>query len=135
MTFYEVWGSGTVGDVDKILLYDGSFETAFILREFKICAEDIADQELMSAKLLTTFAPHEQDWHWGSNQEVGWATWNVPSNARFGNFSLVKENIRIVEDLWIDFSGDSSEVVNYYIKMEKINITDWEGALALATNR
>ena len=131
----EIWGQGTVGDVDRLSLFDGSFKTAFILREFKICAEDIATQELMTAKLMISFQSHEQDWHWESNKEVGWASWNVPSNARFGNFSMVKENIRIVEDLYIDFSGDTGENVNYYIKLEKVNISDWEGALALATNR
>ena len=47
---------------------------------------------------------------------------------------MVKENLIIVEDMFIDFSGDSAEKVNYYIKLEKVNISEWEGALALATN-
>ena len=40
----------------------------------------------------------------------------------------------VVEDLFIDATGDSGEVINYYIEMEKVSISDWEGALAMVRN-
>ncbi len=130
----EIWGQGVAGDVDRIILFDGSFETAFILREFKICPQDILTDEEISAKLLLEETAHSVGWHWQSNMQVGWAAWNTPTNTRFGQFDMVKENLKIVEDLFIDFSGDADENINYYIKLEKVKISEWEGALALATN-
>jgi len=135
MTVREVWGQAVAGAVDRIQLFDGRFDTAYILRDFKIAAEDILTTESASAKLLLKEVGHSVGWQWFSNNQVGWATWNVPTNSRFGEFSMVKENIKIVEDLWIDLSGDSGEDINYYIKLEKVDISEWEGALALATNR
>ena len=40
----------------------------------------------------------------------------------------------IIEDLFIDATGDTGEVVNYYIEMEKVKISEWKGALAMVRN-
>jgi hypothetical protein len=128
-------GKILAGDVERISLFDGSFETAYRLLSIVVCPENILASELVSLKLMTEEATHNTDWFWAKNTEVGWAAWNVPINSRFGQFSRVDKEALIVEDLFMDASGDTGEFVNYMIEMEKVNITSWKGALAMVRNK
>jgi hypothetical protein len=128
-------GKILAGDVEKIQLFDGQFDTAFRLISIVITPEDILTSEAMSIKLMTEDAVHNVGWFWAKNTEIGWAAWGVPTNSRFGQFARVDKEALIVEDLFIDASGDSGEFINYMIEMEKVNITTWKGALAMVRNK
>ena len=128
-------GKILAGDVEKITLFDGSFETAYRLLSIVITPQDILTSEQVSLKLMTEESAHNIQWFWAKNTEVGWAAWNVPINSRFGQFARVDKEALIVEDLFMDASGDTGEFINYMIEMEKVKITSWKGALAMVQNK
>jgi len=128
-------GKILAGDVEKITLFDGKFDTAFRILSIVITPQDITTTEAVSIKLMTEDAAHNTAWFWAKNTEVGWASWGIPSNLRFGEFSRVDKEALIVEDLFMDASGDSGEFINYMIELEKVNITTWKGALAMVRNK
>ena len=128
-------GQEVAGAVVKLQLFDGKFTTGYRLKRFEVTPGDIITSELVMARLLTTKQGHATTWNWSNNMQVGWAAWNVPTNSRFGQYSLVDEEAVIVEDLYIDMTGDSGEQVNYLIELEAINFSDWRGALAMVQNR
>ena len=131
---YTIRGEVEAGEVKKIKLFDGKFDTGFRLKKFIISPHRVLESEELSAKLMTEDRAHGVNWFWGRQSEIGWAAWNVPINSRFGQFDQVDHEAIIVEDLFIDGSGDSGELINYYIELEKISITEWEGALAMVRN-
>jgi hypothetical protein len=128
-------GKILAGDVETVTLFDGRFDTAYRLLSIVICPEDILTAEAVTLKLMTEEATHNTDWFWAKNTEVGWASWNVPTNSRFGQFGRVDKEALIVEDLFMDASGDSGEFINYMIELEKVKVTEWKGALAMVRNK
>ena len=134
MRKYTIRGEITAGDVKRIQLFDGRYDTGYRLHKFIITPQRVLEAEEVSAKLMTEEKTHGVNWFWARQSEIGWASWNAPTNSRFGQFDLVDHEAIVVEDLFIDASGDSAEVLNYYIEMEKVSISDWEGALAMVRN-
>ena len=131
---YTIRGSLVAGEVKKIQLFDGAFNTGFRIKKFIITPSRILESEEMTAKLMTEFKAHAVNWFWERTSEIGWASWNTPTNSRFGQFNLVDYDAIVVEDLYIDASGDTGEEMNYYIELEKVKISDWQGALAMVKN-
>ena len=134
MRKYTIRGEITAGDVKRIQLFDGRYDTGYQLNKFIITPQRILESEKVTCKLMTEEKAHGVNWFWARQSEIGWAAWNTPSNLRYGQFSQVDHEAIVVEDLFIDATGDSGEVINYYIEMEKVSISDWEGALAMVRN-
>ena len=130
-----VRGQVVAGEVARISLFDGRFDTGYRLKSIAIAPKDILTDEEVICRLLTEKQGHGTTWDWQSNTQVGWAAWNVPTNSRFGQFGIVNKEAIIVEDLYIDMSGDSGEEINYMIELEYIEFSDWKGALAMVQNR
>ena len=128
-------GKILAGDVERISLFDGRFDTAYRILSIVCVPEDIMQQEKAMIKLMTEEAEHNEAWFWEKNTEVGWANYGVPINSRYGQFSQVDKEALIVEDLFIDCTADAGEFVNYMIELEKVNITSWKGALAMVRNK
>jgi len=126
-------GKILAGDVIKLTLFDGKFTTAFRILSFTIAPEDILDSETASMKMMTQDETHAVDWNWDLNTEVGWATWSRNTHV-VGGYSRVDKEALIVEDLFLDCSADTGEGINYLIELEKVNISDWQGALAIVRN-
>lgn len=131
---YTIRGSLLAAQVKKIQLFDGAFDTGFVLKKFIIAPKDVNDSEKIQCKLSTEDISHQTSWFWDRTSEIAWATWNTPTNSRAGQFSLIDSDAIIIEDLYIDATGDTGEVINYYIEMEKVKISDWKGALAMVRN-
>ena len=134
MRDYTIRGSVLAGEVKRIQLFDGAFDTGFRIKKFVIAPEDVYDGEKVQAKLTTEDGAHDFAWHWERTSEIGWAVWNTPTNSRFGQFSLVDHDAIIIQDLFIDGTGDAGENINYYIEMEKVKVSEWQGALAMVKN-
>lgn len=134
MTTYTTRGKILAGDVEKLKLFDGRFDSAYRIIDFSIAPQNILGSERASIKITTEEKPHSTDWFWADNREVGWAGFNIPINSRFGFYSRIDKDALIVEDLFLDCSADSGEFVNYMITLEKVNISEWLGALAMVRN-
>ena len=128
--------------INRIVLFDGRFDTAYKVVEFVIAEHDV-DQtsgDNFSAKLMTDDdAASGINWNWDNNEEIAWSRYGADAN-NFTNpntFSLVDPDNLVVEDLYIvaDEGTGESKKCNYYIRMEKYDITDSQGALAMVRNR
>ena len=111
MRKYTIRGEITAGDVKRIQLFDGRYDTGYQLNKFIITPQRILESEKVTCKLMTEEKAHGVNWFWARQSEIGWAAWNTPSNLRYGQFSQVDHEAIVVEDLFIDATGDSGEVL------------------------
>jgi hypothetical protein len=122
----------------KINLFDGRFDTGFKLVSFQIVAKYGTDNsEEASATLYNrkqgTF---RRDWNFADVEQVGWAGWMIPLGSRFGVWNLVDDETILVEDIFMSiYAVEEAGDYNYILKLQKYDITEWEGALSLVSRK
>lgn len=124
----------------RIHLFDGSFDTGFRITGFTISQSNREDTDLsvVNGIITTEEIATTARWDWGDNRQLAWARnvedGNYPANAT--PYSIIDPDNIIVEDLYIGMYiyGDLEKDVNYLITMDKYDITEWEGALAIVRN-
>ena len=129
--------------INRIILDDGSFETGYRVVEFRIGPHDMDQIATVTyqAKLLTDDDTSTGiNWNWDNNEEIGWSIFAWDGNGPQYNqqFALIDPDNLVVQDLYIiaDEPGQASDVkINYYIRLEKYDITDSQGELAMVRNR
>ena len=136
--------SNSSGFTERLQMFDGRFNTAYRVTKFivstnaanagsdcigKLSAEEPAD-------------PADAFWDWSNNTELAWAAFTMDATVTPGegwatNNNLVDRENLIVQDLFITVrTRDISDpFVNYYIELEKYDMTDAQGALAMVRNR
>ena len=124
----------------RIPLFDGRFDTAYRVTRFVIAgarADDSSSDAV--AKLMTEDTGISADfWNWGDNREIAWAsTDHRTADGVQKVFSEVDPDNLIVQDLFITAQNRSASNpdINYMISMEKYDITEWQGALAIVRNK
>ena len=127
-------GKVLAGQVERINLFDGRFDSAYQLKSFTVTPEDITTSENVMMKILTEEGSHSIGWFWAKNTEIGWAIFDRATSVSPGEYNRVDYNALIVEDIFLDATADSGEFVNYMIELEKVKISDWQGALAMVRN-
>lgn len=136
---YTVRGQLTELSVEKIQLFDGRFDTGYRIVEFQIAPRVPSGQLDGYATLATEEGTLSGGtWEWDDNTQVAWSSFSEGGGAFSPNnvISIVDPDNLIIEDLYIYAnSSSSSQVINYMIKLEKYDITDWQGALAMVRNR
>ena len=131
-------GIGSAGDVDKILLFggqQGNFSKAYKILDFQIAPNDPMAANEISATINTIEVAHVVAWNWSKNTQIAWAAWNIPTNTRSGRYSNVDEEAIVVEDLYIDFSGPVPSEINYELKLEQVDVSDFQAALSMVSAR
>ena len=130
--------------LNRIILNDGNFETGYRVVEFAIAPHDMDLQVVRAytAKLMTDddAATDARQWNWENNEEIGWATyvWDANDIGAGNNFHQIDPDNLIIEDLYIvgdEGVGQTDVKMNYYIRLEKYDITDSQAALAMVRNR
>jgi hypothetical protein len=131
---YTVRGSILDGGLSKIELFDGSFKTAYRVVEFTIFPEDpLVSTSDVSGVLMTenTGVPSPM-WQAALNTQIAWSSVHMAGTAAAASpFEVIDPDNLIVEDLFIHINNTSSQSSNYFIRMEKYEISDWQGALAM----
>ncbi len=124
----------------KILLFDGQTDTAYKVIGFEVRFADRDDTaiEVLSAKLSTEPSADNTTWNWANNTEIAWASAAHDANGLSTQqpATTIDPDNLIVEDLYVSvYSFSDTETANYIIYMEKYDITDSQGALAMVRNR
>ena len=132
----------TDNSVNRIILDDGRFDTGYKIVEFVIAPHDMDNTftKVFSAKLMTDDDSSTGiNWNWDNNEEIAWATFGWDANDVRGSlhFDLVDRDNLVIQDLFIlaDEGAGGDVKMNYFIRMEKYDITDSQGALAMVRNR
>ena len=131
------------GRLAKIQLFDGSFKTAYRVVKFDIWSATYSNSsnpdvlgKLSKNAIGTTGATNF--FRADDDNQIAWAG-NIGSSDLFQiqTTGIVDPDNLVVEDLYVyaRTSGDSAQPVNYMVIMEKYEITDWQGALAMARDR
>ena len=137
---YTVRGQIADNQVEKIILFDGRFDTGYRITSFTVFGTDPFDTASeVSARLSTEdlgVPASPSIWDAGDNREIAWASHEIDNALGTGNsFSVVDPDNMVVEDLYIWANNAANDPINYLIKMEKYDITDWQGALTMVRNR
>jgi len=126
------------GSPELIRLFDGRFDTGYVITKFVISPNDVASStaELFRAKLMTVNTGNAKFWNWSDNEEVAWAIIAYDGNgiSTPNTFNQVDRDNLIVEDLFVYFDSNSDFTGNYYIEMDKYEITEARGALTMVRN-
>jgi len=135
--------SNTAGFTERLTLFDGRFDTGYKVTKFVISTNGLNGGADCIGKLSTESPSNPEDvtWDWGDNTQIAWANNEMAATVtpRMGwaeGSSLVDRDHIIVEDLFITVRvrDITDPFVNYYIELEKYDITNWEGALAMVRN-
>lgn len=128
-------------DGARIPLFDGRFDTAYRVTGFRIWGSDWSGSTTpdVIGKLATVQGLSDAAGDFmnaGDQREIAWAGANGAIDLMIVGDSIVDPDNMIVEDLFIYVRGvtDATDV-NYLITMDKYDISDWQGALAMVRNK
>lgn len=125
------------GDRKKIELFDGRFDTAYKVVEFNIWALDTECHATLSTVFEGGVSGSAGDYMMdaGDNTQIAWAS-SPPSGVGPISDGIVNPDNLIVQDLFIrGYATSTSQPWNYYIRLEKYEISDWQGALSMVRNK
>ena len=131
---------GVPGPV-QIPLFDGRWDTGYRVVEFSIWAGTWSNSSNPDCigKLATSPNAGTSTVNFmnaNDNREIAWAGANGGLDSGGQTFSIIDPDNMIVEDLYVYARAvTDSTPVNYLVKLEKYDITDWEGALSMAKDR
>jgi hypothetical protein len=125
---------------NRITLFDGRFDTAYRLIFFEVCPYNVKTAANdVTAKVATDDSafPDGALWSWEDNREIAWASAEL--RVSFGpsfSPSVVDEDNLIVEDCYVCYGHvGTDDPVNYLMKFEKYEISEWRGALAMVRSK
>ena len=114
----------------RINLFDGTYKSGFRVLRFEISAQGPDFNDDTSGKLTTDLVNSAGDvWNWNDQQEVAWATNNMPTASVRGTFdSVVDDSVVMVEELYVYVHNvrGVDEPVNYLIELQPVDLKDWE---------
>ena len=133
----------TDNSLHRIILDDGRFDTGYKITKFQICAHDVDSTSIrgFSAKLMTDDDANAGiNFNFENNEEIAWAffCWDANGPQSHIDWQLTDPDNLVIQDLFIiaDETVSSSNIkMNYYIQLDKYEITDSQGALAMVRNR
>ena len=126
----------------RIILFDGNFDTGYVVRSFQVFPHDFtaaSDQTILGRLGTTDGLPlvRETFWDASDNRQIAWCAVDGDGFEAMtpGQSAIIDPDNFIVEDLFITcLNGDDTES-NYIIVLEKYDTTDSRGALAMVRNR
>ena len=133
------------GAPQKIPLFDGKFTTGYRITSFKIWGSNFGSsstnpdvigklsKNAIGSTGANSFMRADDD------NQIAWAASaaGLDGGGNVFQSSIVDKDNMVVEDLYVYVrcTGTASNAVNYLIEMEKYEINDWQGALAMARDK
>jgi len=121
----------------KINLFDGDYSTGYRILEFQILPPLPTSGTEIFSKLFTSPSTNSiSAIQMANNQEVAWSVWNGPTSSRFTQWGLIDKDNLVIEDLYLsNYLPQAEDVkVQYYIVVQKYQLSTWDGALQMVTN-
>ena len=131
---YTCRGQIASGEEVKIILFDGNFDTAYRIVDFAVAPQNPNSSNNAYGKLASVSGLSVTDWNWGDNREWAWAGTYTLADAIGGHGEWIDPDNMIVEDLYFSGVDSGDDRVNYMVKLEKYNVGEWRGALAMVRN-
>lgn len=124
---------------NMIHLFDGRFDSAYRVTKFFVASTSPTDANEDCVGVLATEAnlPISNAWDWSDNRQIAWASNNASTGtAPTPDGAMIDPDNLIVEDLYVygRYDDGGTGKVNYMIHLEKYDITEGRGALALVRN-
>jgi len=135
---------GTVDDIEggasvRINLFDGKFDTAYKVVNFQVWPVNMTDyqEEICYGRLCTEdlVMVNANFFRASENRQIGWAVSSTDNAPNAASWKVLDEENLIVEDLFVQMLSANEQPANYLIKLEKYDISDWQGALAMVRNK
>ena len=121
------------GSENRIQLFDGKFNTGYKILDFKVAPNVPSAAQEITAKLSTTPKSTVTQWNWNDVEEVAWAFWASDQATLSADYSNLRDDSIIIEDLYIS-GGGADGSVNYEIVLEKLDLAAYDGALNMVRN-
>lgn len=124
---------------ERILLFDGSFKTAYRVTKFEIVIYDADNSGTDGFGTLSTVSDTTGIWDFTKQSQIGWGSC-MSAGSHVGPtsdiFNLIDRDNLIVEDLYVYAEMNAAGAgMNYYIELDKYDISEDQGALALVRNK
>jgi len=127
-------GQFNPAETKRLLLGDGRLDVAYRVKKF-IVAGDPSNAVNDAYGTLGFDSDMPTTWNWGDNRQIAWAATRIQGNdSAEAPFSLVDSDATVVNDLYIA-GGSGGTVVNYYVELEEVHLTENETVLALIKER
>ena len=132
----------SVAGAHRITLFDGRFNTGYRITDFRIWSSGFGSSSAPDCVGKCATEPGlstgtDTFMNAGDNREIAWAAsaGSTDAGLGFAEEGVIDPDNMIIEDLYVYVRSAGTSDVNYYISMEKYDITDWQGALAMVRNK
>ncbi len=134
---YTIRGSINASDAatvpKRLFLFDGEFETGHKVVDFQIFNDGDTTTDAQGVLATADDLTPITDWDFSDNQQIAWSQihwWDFNNNSRS---EVTDPDNMIVEDLYL--YATNSVRVNFIIRLQKYDLSDWEGAAAMVRNK
>lgn len=125
------------GATVRLIVDDGRLNHGYKVTRFIIASDNSSSSNDCNAVLSLDYdAP--VTWNWGDNRQIAWASSNqaLAQSVDGPNFTLVDPDHVVIQDLWIQGDhGGSNGVINYFVELEMMDLTDDQAILTLIKER
>ena len=135
---YTVRGVILDGNTERINLFDGRFDTGYKVVEFKVFPQNplSSTTDVVGTLMTNDDGIGSPVWRAEDNGQIAWSgTYVAGTAAIFAPFEVIDPDNMIIEDLYVYINNTSSDSSNYFIRMEKYELDDYQGALGMVRNR
>ena len=138
-----VYEADTVaGNPQKIPLFDGSFDTAYKVVDFRVWGASVTGSGGYVVGKLATNDTGGTDsatfFNADDNNQIAWSQSAAATDGglhSMGDRVIDPDNL-IVEDLYVYGRANvAGSGINYIVTLEKYKISEWRGALAMAKDK
>ncbi len=124
-------------EVRRLIMDDGNFTKAYKVIDFQIVSIDPDNVSNDAWGTLALDQDGARVWRLDDNRQIGWSGQRIDggNNSVASVMSLVDPDHVVVRDLFVYGQSQSGLGYQYYVRLEKVDITDDEAILALIKER
>lgn len=133
---YTMRGNIPTNTTHRLTLFDGRFDTGWVVTKFECGAVTGSSASDAYAKLTTeALGTGARVWNWDDSREIAWASANQITTGVRETYSNIDPDNLVIEDLFVTAEDNNDDPINYMITIEKYKFDDWRGALAMVRNK